>query len=150
MKQSVHVAITRKVKPALEVEFEGAIRNFFSTAVKAPGSIGAQLIKPLPGDSNNVYGIIRSFASQEDHDAFYASEQFSSWDEFIKPYVEPDVFAAQTPWIGSIFFKQPFQRSTQMENGDHYLDRSLAKCVHCCETSRSIAQRVVDGDGNGA
>lgn len=48
------------------------------------------LIKPQPGDNNNVYGVIRSFADQEGQDAFYVSEQFRNWGGFIKPYVEPE------------------------------------------------------------
>jgi antibiotic biosynthesis monooxygenase (ABM) superfamily enzyme len=89
MSEPIHVAITRKVKSGLETEFEDAIDAFWSQAVKMPGSLGAQLIRPLPGDDTNIYGIIRSFTSVEARDVFYASEAFRDWDEFIKPYVEP-------------------------------------------------------------
>lgn len=88
MPNSIQVAITRKVKKGMEDEFENAIREFWSKAINTPGSLGAQLIRPMPGDNSNVYGIIRSFASIEDHDTFYNSEQFSEWRKFIRPYVE--------------------------------------------------------------
>jgi antibiotic biosynthesis monooxygenase (ABM) superfamily enzyme len=90
MSKTVHVAITRRVKPGMERAFEDAIRDFFSTAAKAPGALGAQLIRPMPGEDNHVYGIIRSFATKEDHDAFYASETFRDWTAYIQPLVEPD------------------------------------------------------------
>jgi antibiotic biosynthesis monooxygenase (ABM) superfamily enzyme len=111
MNQPIHVAITRKVKPGLEGAFEEAIREFWSRAVKSPGSLGAQLIRPMPGEQSHVYGIIRSFASQEDHDAFYASDQFREWDEYIKPYVEPEYSRRKLHGLEAFFsasmFKNP-------------------------------------------
>ncbi|MGX9416500.1 antibiotic biosynthesis monooxygenase [Vibrio sp. RC27] len=90
MSKTVHVAITRRVLPGKEKAFEEAIRDFFSTSAKAPGALGAQLIRPMPGEDNHVYGIIRSFATKEDHDAFYASDTFREWTAYIQPLVEPD------------------------------------------------------------
>jgi antibiotic biosynthesis monooxygenase (ABM) superfamily enzyme len=111
MSEPIHVAIKRKVKPGLEQGFEDAVLEFWSQAAQMPGSLGAQLIKPLPGDESNVYGIIRSFASAQDRDNFYASEAFRNWDEFIKPYVEPEYSRRDMHGLEAFFsasvFKNP-------------------------------------------
>ena len=53
MDSSVHVAITRTVKPGFEESFEKAIQAFFTRTAHLPGALGAQLIRPFPGLSNN-------------------------------------------------------------------------------------------------
>jgi antibiotic biosynthesis monooxygenase (ABM) superfamily enzyme len=88
MSEAIHVAITRKIKPGSEAEFERAIQQFFAKAAMSPGSLGAQLIRPLPGSANNTYGILRSFASEQDREAFYRSDQFRQWERTVRPIVE--------------------------------------------------------------
>lgn len=66
----IHDAITRTVKPGCEEAFEKAIRTFFADSLNEPGTLGAQLL-PLPESESRTYGILRSFASVEDRDAFY-------------------------------------------------------------------------------
>jgi antibiotic biosynthesis monooxygenase (ABM) superfamily enzyme len=86
----VHVAITRKIKPGMETQFENALRLFWSKTARTTLTLGAQMIRPVPENNDGVYCILRSFASQADHDAFYASPQFQSWLKYIQPFVEPD------------------------------------------------------------
>jgi uncharacterized protein len=88
MKTTIHVAITRIVKPGCEEAFEKAIRTFFADSLRETGTLGAQLLLPLPGSESRTYGILRSFASVPDRDAFYQSESFRQWDEAVKPLVE--------------------------------------------------------------
>ena len=76
----IHVAITRKVKHGCEKEFESSIRTFFGDSFTASGSLGAQLIKSVPGSSDRTYGILRSFASKQDRDRFYQSPKFLEWE----------------------------------------------------------------------
>ena len=90
MRAPIHVAITRTVKPGCEETFEKAIRTFFADSLQETGTLGAQLLLPLPGSQNRTYGILRSFASVHDRDAFYQSESFRQWDEAVKPLVEED------------------------------------------------------------
>lgn len=90
MEQDIHVAITRKVKPGFEEKFEQAIQEFFTTTSGHQGSLGAQLIRPVSRSENNVYGILRSFKSRADRDAFYQSEDFISWQQKIEPMVESE------------------------------------------------------------
>ena len=108
MKKPVHVAITRKVKPGCESEFEGAIERFFKESEKINGSLGAQLIRPLPGNQSNNYGILRSFANDKDRDDFYQSDQFREWEQSVKPLVEPGYTRQEIELHGlEAFFSNP-------------------------------------------
>jgi uncharacterized protein len=88
MKPPVHVAITRTVRPGCEKAFEEAIRSFFADSLRDKASLGAQLLRPLPGTNTRTYGILRSFSNEKDRDAFYQSESFLRWQEAVKPFVE--------------------------------------------------------------
>ena len=90
MDTDIHVAITRTVKPGCEEAFEDAIRGFFADSLKSTSTLGAQLLRPLPGSQSRTYGILRSFASEQDRDAFYQSDSFIQWQETVKPLVEGD------------------------------------------------------------
>jgi antibiotic biosynthesis monooxygenase (ABM) superfamily enzyme len=88
MKNPIHVAIIRKVKPGKEQAFESAVLKFFEDALADKGSFGAQLISSLPGSSDRAYGILRSFAGKQDRDRFYQSKRFLDWEKTVKPLVE--------------------------------------------------------------
>ena len=90
MTTPIHVAITRRVKHGCEKEFESSIQTFFKDSFIATGSLGAQLIKSLPGSSDQTYGILRSFASEQDRDQFYQSHHFLEWEKTVEQLVEPD------------------------------------------------------------
>ena len=90
MNTPVHVAITRTVRSGCEEAFEEAIRSFFADSLKDPATLGSLLLRPLPGSNTRTYGILRSFANENDRDAFYRSENFLRWDEAVKQFVEGD------------------------------------------------------------
>jgi antibiotic biosynthesis monooxygenase (ABM) superfamily enzyme len=78
---SVHIAITRRVRPGHEAEFQQALREFLQASFAHDGVWGASLLAPLPGSTTREYGILRTFASDAERDAFYASPAFAAWDE---------------------------------------------------------------------
>jgi uncharacterized protein len=90
MAKPVNVAITRTVKPGCENAFEDALKVFFADTALEKASTGAQFLRPLPGNNSRTYGILRSFASEEDRDAFYNSAIFRRWEEAVAPMVEGD------------------------------------------------------------
>jgi antibiotic biosynthesis monooxygenase (ABM) superfamily enzyme len=90
MAKPVHVAITRTVKAGCEDAFEDALKVFFADTGLEKASIGAQFLRPLPGSNSRTYGILRSFASKEDRDAFYNSVTFQKWEDTVGPMVEGD------------------------------------------------------------
>ena len=90
--QPIHVAITRHIKPGCEQEFQAALKEFFARSLAESGVQGAAMLVPAPGSASTEYGIIRSFASIAERDAFYASPLYREWKKQVAPLSngEPD------------------------------------------------------------
>ena len=86
--QPIHVAITRRIKPGREQEFQTALKEFFARSLAESGVHGAAMLVPPPGSSSATYGIIRSFASAAERDAFYASALYAEWKKQVAPLSE--------------------------------------------------------------
>ncbi len=85
---SIHVAITRRILPGREAEYEEKLRRFVQASLGCPGSRGVQLLHPAPGSDSREYGILRSFASEADRAEFYASPMFEQWIKDIEPLTD--------------------------------------------------------------
>ena len=83
--EPIHVAITRRIKAGREQEFQTALKEFFAASLGHSGVNGAALIVPAPGSTSAEYGIIRSFASAAERDAFYASALYAEWKKRVAP-----------------------------------------------------------------
>lgn len=83
-----HVAITRRIKPGREAEFEAALREFAMLSLHAPGVTGVHLLGPVPRSSSNEYGIMRSFENEAGSRDFYASPMYAEWEERVAHMVE--------------------------------------------------------------
>jgi uncharacterized protein len=88
MNHPIHIAITRKVKPGREREFEQQLSAFAQRSLVELGARGVQLLYPAPGTGSNEYGILRTFASAADRGAFYQSALYREWLTTIEPLVE--------------------------------------------------------------
>jgi hypothetical protein len=86
--QPVHVAITRRVKPGCEGEFQAALREFFTASFTHSGVNGASMLVPSPGAISTDYGILRTFANEQERDAFYSSPLFEAWKARVAPLTE--------------------------------------------------------------
>ena len=84
----IHIAITRRVKPGCEAEFQQALREFFQNSFAHGGVVGASMLTPPPGSNSREYGILRSFTSKTERDAFYESPMFKAWDERARTLTE--------------------------------------------------------------
>ena len=84
----IHIAITRRVKPGCEAEFEKALREFFQASFAHGGVLGATMIVPPPGADSREFGILRTFADEKERDEFYASEIFKTWEQKAAPLTE--------------------------------------------------------------
>jgi antibiotic biosynthesis monooxygenase (ABM) superfamily enzyme len=84
----IHVAITRRVRPGCEAEFQQALHEFLQTSFTHGGVLGASMLTPLPGSNSREYGILRTFASEAERDAFYESPLFKTWDERARTLTE--------------------------------------------------------------
>jgi antibiotic biosynthesis monooxygenase (ABM) superfamily enzyme len=85
---SLHVAITRRVRPGCEAEFQGALREFFQASQAHPGVLGATMLTPPPESGSREFGILRTFTNEQERDAFYASPMFQAWEERARPLTE--------------------------------------------------------------
>lgn len=77
----IHIAITRRVRPGCEGEFQEALREFFQTSFTHPAVLGANMLVPPPGSETREFGILRTFANEQERDAFYESPMFKAWEE---------------------------------------------------------------------
>jgi len=86
----IHVAITRRVRPGREAEFQEALREFFQVSFTHGGVLGATMIVPAPGSDSREFGILRTFIDEAERDAFYASAIFKAWEAKCQPLTEAD------------------------------------------------------------
>lgn len=84
----IHVAITRRVRPGCEAEFQQALHNFFQASFAEGGVWGATMLTPPPGSNSREFGILRTFADEHERDAFYASPMFKAWEERARTLTE--------------------------------------------------------------
>lgn len=84
----IHIAITRRVKPGCEAEFQQALREFFQTSFAHGGVLGATMIVPPPGSDSREFGILRTFADEKERNDFYASPAFKTWEKKCAPLTE--------------------------------------------------------------
>jgi antibiotic biosynthesis monooxygenase (ABM) superfamily enzyme len=84
----IHVAITRRVRLGREAEFQRALLEFFQTSFADGGVWGANLLTPPPGSTSREFGILRTFANEQERDAFYASPMFKAWEERARTLTE--------------------------------------------------------------
>ena len=84
----IHIAITRLVRPGCEAEFQEALRGFFQTSFGHGGVLGASLLVPPPGSTSREFGILRTFGTEAERDAFYESPMFKAWEEKARTLTE--------------------------------------------------------------
>jgi antibiotic biosynthesis monooxygenase (ABM) superfamily enzyme len=106
MNEPLHVAVTRRIKPGCEAEFQQALKEFFQTSFAHLGVQGASMLVPPPGSSSHEYGILRTFASARERDDFYASPMFRSWEEKVKPLTEGEPVRRQLNGLEA-WFRSP-------------------------------------------
>jgi uncharacterized protein len=88
MDDPIHIAITVRVRRPHIAEFERALADFAHQSLAEAGARGVQCLYPPPGSASTEYGILRSFASAADRDAFYETALFKDWLARIEPMVE--------------------------------------------------------------
>lgn len=84
----IHVAITRRVRPGFEADFQRALLEFMQVSFSHDGVFGASLLTPPPGSETREYGILRTFRNEHERDAFYASSMFKAWDQRARTWTE--------------------------------------------------------------
>jgi antibiotic biosynthesis monooxygenase (ABM) superfamily enzyme len=88
MSDPIHLAITRRVRPGCEAAFQQELREFLQASFAHGGVQGASMLTPPPGSDSREYGILRTFANEQERDAFYASPMFKAWEERARELTE--------------------------------------------------------------
>ena len=104
---SIHVAITRRVRPGREAEFQHALREFFQASFAHGGVLGVTMIVPPPGSDSREFGILRTFADEREREDFYASPIFRAWEEKCRPLTETDSWSARPLHGLEAWFRSP-------------------------------------------
>jgi antibiotic biosynthesis monooxygenase (ABM) superfamily enzyme len=84
----IHVAITRRVRPGCEAEFQQGLLEFMQASFSHDGVQGASMLTPPPGSTSREFGILRTFRNQAEQDAFYETPMFKAWDERARTLTE--------------------------------------------------------------
>jgi antibiotic biosynthesis monooxygenase (ABM) superfamily enzyme len=87
MDSPIHIAITRRVRKDCVGDYERALGEFARRSLLEHGARGVHYIFPPPGSDSTEYGVLRTFASAEDRDAFYKSPLYKEWVAQIAPWV---------------------------------------------------------------
>jgi uncharacterized protein len=106
MDKPIHIAITRRIKPGCEAEFQKLLQEFFKTSFAHIGVHGASMLVPPPGSPSPEFGILRTFANAQERDAFYASPMFKAFDEKVRPLTEGDPVHRQLTGLEA-WFRSP-------------------------------------------
>jgi antibiotic biosynthesis monooxygenase (ABM) superfamily enzyme len=107
MAEQVHIAITRRVRKECVGDFESALAEFARRSLAEPGARGVHCLYPPPGSASREYGVMRSFASAEDRDAFYASPLYQEWLAQIAPWIEGESHRRELHGLEA-WFREPF------------------------------------------
>ncbi len=88
MSEDIHIAITRRVRSGHLAAFERLLADFSSRSLAEPGARGMHFLHPPPGSDSAEYGILHSFSSEAERDAFYRSPLYRQWLKDIAPLTE--------------------------------------------------------------
>ena len=100
--QQVVIAITRRVKPGRESEFESALREFFVDAADEGSTEDQFLMRPVDR-RRQTYGVLRAFASNEAKERFYHSDVYRRWLETVEPLVDGDAVRRELHGLEAFF-----------------------------------------------
>jgi antibiotic biosynthesis monooxygenase (ABM) superfamily enzyme len=108
--EPITVSITRNVKPGHEEEFEKALHEFLAQSLETWGEMHVHVLRPAPGSGSREYGILRKFADQKTHDAFYQSPLYAEWERKVAPHSEGDARYEELSGLET-WFTLPGQRA---------------------------------------
>jgi antibiotic biosynthesis monooxygenase (ABM) superfamily enzyme len=101
-----HVAITRRALQGREEEYNEALREILGVSFDHESVLGPSMLTPAPGSESREYGILRTFASEADRDAFYQSPLFQQWEERARTLTEGEPIYRQLHGLEA-WFRSP-------------------------------------------
>ena len=83
------VTIIRRVKPGREAAFDEALRQFIPEALRFPGHLGVQVLRPTPQAAPEWVVVIK-FQSRPHYDAFRTSPEYTAWCAQLRELLEAE------------------------------------------------------------
>ena len=99
----VHMAVTRKVKPGFEADFDVRLQEFAIASMHCEGMAGVHILRPPLESGSQEFGILRSFETEADAQGFYGSELFADWNQQIAGLVEGDPIRRRLSGLEAFF-----------------------------------------------
>jgi|SRR5882672_4539757 len=103
----IHIAITRRVRPGCEAEFQQALLEFMQASFSHNGVSGVSMLTPPPGSDTREFGILRTFHNEQERDAFYKSPMFKGWEERARKLTEGEPVHRQLQGLEA-WFRSPY------------------------------------------
>ena len=113
---SIHVAITRRVRPGREAEFQAALREFLKSSFEHDSVHGASMLVPPAGSDSREHGILRTFADADQRDRFYASPLFQEWEAKARTLTEGEPLYRELHGLEA-FFRSPLDAKQGTTHG---------------------------------
>jgi antibiotic biosynthesis monooxygenase (ABM) superfamily enzyme len=85
----VTITIRRRVRAGREHAFEEALREFIPRALRHPGHLGAQVLRPMPGVSTPWLVVIK-FQSKGHYDDFRTCAEYAQWTAQLRDLLEEE------------------------------------------------------------
>lgn len=82
----VHLAIRVKVRDEKFEDFDMALTEFVRQSTDFRGVTGVHVRRPAAGQDGREFGIVRSFASEEDRREFYDGELYRAYEATTLPW----------------------------------------------------------------
>src|SRR3977135_3733712 len=102
----IHIAITRRVRAGCEAEFQRALLEFMQASFSHGGVWGASMLTPPPGSDSREFGILRTFADEQERATFYKSVLFKTWEERARTLTEGEPVYRQLTGLEA-WFRSP-------------------------------------------
>jgi hypothetical protein len=122
MSEPIHIAVTQRVKKSHIAEFERALASLRAGPWPSLEPGGCTCL----GSESMEYGIMRSFASTADRDAFYQTPLYREWLTRIEPMVEGEATYRELEGLEAWFRSPHAPMPPTWENGPAYMDRGMA------------------------
>ena len=88
MTQQITAVVRRRIKACAEAKFEVLMQEFMAFALKQPGHLSINVIRPSQGSRD--YTVMDHFASEEDRRRFTSSVEYHDWMRRLLDVSETD------------------------------------------------------------
>ena len=86
--QQITAVVRRRIKAGAETKFEVLMQEFMAFALKQPGHLSINVIRPSQGSHD--YTVMDHFASEEDRRRFTSSIEYHDWMRRLRDVSETD------------------------------------------------------------